>query len=177
MPERLDLPMPVLASIALRQASTPADILSEIAQLRARSTALRRHRAEYERALRDGDNKLLGRLRKAVAGAAAGPVRTLAGPVTLAAAGTLAAAASPTTGLTLALIGVLTGIGNLTTEHREAMVSRLRRPASWFLTSTADTARGIVSDRGDIVRLWRLDDDEADWLGTRLAALDHIGPA
>lgn len=177
VPERLDLPMPVLASIALRQASTPAGILTELAHLRHRSAALRRHRAEYERALHDGDNSVLERLRGAVANDAAGLVRTLAAPVALTAAGTLAAAASPTTGLTLALIGVLGGIGNLAADHREALLRRLLHPAAWFLTSTAQTARGIGSNRRDIVRLWQLGDADADWLGGRLAEFDGIGPA
>lgn len=176
-PHPPELVLPVFGSIVLQRASTPENLPARMMELRDRSSALRRHRAEYERALHNGAGRVNDRLREAIASEVVSLSSGLAAPVAMSAAASLAAAASHTTDMTVGLIAALTMAGSLSSDRRDQIRRRLLRPVEWFLTSTSDTARAIGSSRHDIQRLWELDDEYCNWLGQRLKALSALGPA
>jgi hypothetical protein len=174
--DRPSMTLPAFAAIALNHASSPADLLAQLAELRSAGRTMRQRRAEWEKGLREGDLKTANRLRAAIDADAIGLCRELIGPVATAASASLAAAASPTTGLTIALVGVCSMIGSMSSERREAIVRRLLRPAEWFLTSTADTARSISAVEQDVARLWSLDDEDINWIVERMHAISKLSP-
>ena len=177
VPDRPAMSLPAFAAIALHRASSLSDVLSQIAELRNDAAALRRRRAALEEALRLEDNKTVQRLRRAIDGDAIALRRELAGPVLTAVSASLAAAASPTTRLTVSLVGITSMIGAMSPERREAIVRRLLRPSEWFLTSTSDTARSIADMREQVRRLWSLTDTDTDWIVARMHALSKLPPA
>jgi hypothetical protein len=169
--------LPAFAAIALDRASSLSDVLSQIAELRSDAAALRRRRAALEEALRLKDNKTAQRLRRAIDGDVIALGRELTGPALTAVSASLAAAASPTTSLTVSLVGIASMIGAMSPERREAIVRRLMRPSEWFLTSTSDTARSIADIREQVRRLWSLTDTDTDWIIARMHALSKLSPA
>lgn len=176
-PEGANLSLPTYAALAIRDASGPRDVLAQIARLRNRGAALRRAREDYERALRGQDAATAKRLLAAINAEAKVQGRDLVAPMASACAAALAVAAAPTTGLTLSLVGVLTALSALAGDRREILTRRLLRPAEWFLTSTSDTARHIATSQGDVRRVWRLDEEQTDWITRRLSALSALPPA
>jgi len=176
-PKGANLSLPTYAALAVREASDPRDVLAQIARLRRRGAALRRAREDYERALRGEDAATAKRLLAAVNAEAKQQGRDLVAPMAQACAAALAVAAAPTTALTLSLVGVLTALGTLPGNRRDAILRRLLRPAEWFLTSTSDTARNIATSQGDVRRVWQLDEEQTDWITRRLSALAALPPA
>jgi hypothetical protein len=177
VPNRPTLSLPAFAAIALHRASSLSDVLTQIGEIRSDASALRRRRAEWEEALRLEDARTTQRLRAAIDDDAVALRRDLTGPVVAAVSASLAAAASPTTGLTVSLIGITAMIGSMPADRREAIVQRLLRPSEWFLTSTSDTARGITDMREKVTRLWNLNDSTTEWLTARMEALSRLPPA
>jgi hypothetical protein len=180
VPDRPAMSLPAFAAIALHRASSLNDVLPQIAELRSAAAALRRKRAAWEEALRLGDKKTVHRLRAAIDGDAIALRRELTGPVATAISASLAAAAGPTTNLTISLVGITTmigSIGSMSQERREAIIRRLLRPTEWFLTSTSDTARSIADIQEQVSRLWSLNDTTTDWIITRMHALSKLPPA
>jgi hypothetical protein len=177
VPDRPAMSLPAFAAIALDRASSLSDVLSQIAELRSDAAALRRRRAALEEALRLKDNKTAQRLRRAIDGDVIALGRELTGPALTAVSASLAAAASPTTSLTVSLVGIASMIGAMSPERREAIVRRLMRPSEWFLTSTSDTARSIADIREQVRRLWSLTDTDTDWIIARMHALSKLSPA
>jgi hypothetical protein len=176
-PDKQMMTVPAFLAVALNRASAPSDVLTQIAELRDAATGLRGRRAEWEQALQQRDTKHVRRLRSAIAADAVALRREVVGPVATAVSASLAAAASPTTGLTIALVGILSCIGSMPEERREAIARRLLRPSEWFLTSTCDTARSIGSAREDVARLWSLNDETINWIVERMHSLSRLPPA
>ena len=177
VPDRPTMSLPAFAAIALHRASSLSDVLTQIAEIRNAASALRRRRAALEEALRLRDAQTIQRLRAAIDGDVVALRQDLTGPVVAAVSASLAAAASPTTGLTVSLIGITAMIGSMPADRREAIVQRLLRPSEWFLTSTSDTARGITDTREQVSRLWDLNDSTTEWLVARMGALSRLPPA
>jgi hypothetical protein len=177
VPDRPAMSLPAFAAIALHRASSLSDVLPQIAELRNTASAIRRRRAAWEEALRLGENKTVDRLREAIDGDAIALRRELIGPVATAVSASLAAAASPTTALTVSLVGITGMIGSMSSERREAILRRLLRPAEWFLTSTSDNARNIADLKEKVSRLWSLDDTTTDWTVARMHQLSKLPPA
>ncbi|MEU8080741.1 hypothetical protein AB0B31_35445 [Catellatospora citrea] len=176
-PERTNVRLPAFLAIAVERAASPRDVLVRIGELRNTAAPLRRRRVEYEHALQELDVKTVKRIRTAIASDQTSLLGSLTGPVAAGIAAATAAAASPTTGLTVGLIGVLTSLGSLPAERREAIARRLLRPAEWTLTSTADQARAVKAAGDDIARIWGLSDDARAWLGRRVHNLSKLPPA
>jgi hypothetical protein len=169
--------LPVFAAVAVERAADSEDVLAQLAVLRKKGAALRARRADLEAALGSHDRADTARgIREAVRSEAGKLGLEVAGPPVAGVAAVLAAAAAPSTALTLSLIGILTTLGGLSGRAPD-IARRLFRPSLWFLSSTADYARGIISTREDIARVWRVDDQGMRRLTDRMDKLSQLPPA
>lgn len=174
-----NLELPVFLSGVLNRSGSLGDFFEVLAQLRSEAEPFRRRNAEYHEALKDGETggQELEAMRRALRDDARAWRGALVAPAAAGLAAVLAAASGPTAGLTLAGIGLLTSVGQLAPERREAVIRRFLRPDEWFLTRTADTASALRTSLPDVQRLWGATDAELNGYAARFDRFSKLGYA